>query len=187
MGQPWGLSGPQFLGIYGAGMAALIIVPWVARLLIRLPSGRRVTRDLDAYEVGYLVGGQCRAADVVIAELAMSGALRVSSDGWVARADSAAFAASPAVARTGTGWDGFPAGRTAEVRKRLGEHPGVRAIRSRLAADRLAVSPPRTVVLWILTAALFVALQLALMIWVLPSPVRTWAGASRVRRLKKPA
>ena len=30
MNQPWGLSGPQFLGIYGAGMAAFVAVPWLS-------------------------------------------------------------------------------------------------------------------------------------------------------------
>ena len=34
MSQPWALSGPQFLGIYGAGLAAFVAVPW----LLALPS-----------------------------------------------------------------------------------------------------------------------------------------------------
>jgi hypothetical protein len=31
MGQPWGISGPQFLGLYLAGMAATLAVACLAR------------------------------------------------------------------------------------------------------------------------------------------------------------
>jgi uncharacterized protein (TIGR04222 family) len=79
MSQPWGLSGPQFLVIYGAGTAAAVVVPFLLRLLIRAFSGGNADRHLDPREVGYLAGGPARAAQVVIADFLSSGALRVNS------------------------------------------------------------------------------------------------------------
>lgn len=86
MGQPWGLSGPQFLGVYAAGIGLTIVIPLIIRQVIRGLPGRRIRCELDPYEVGYLVGGPRRAAEVVIAEGVDCGALRVDSSGRVTRA-----------------------------------------------------------------------------------------------------
>src|SRR5262249_61996577 len=86
MGQPWGLSGPQSLGVYAAGIGLTIVIPLIIRQVIRGLPGRRIRCELDPYEVGYLVGGPRRAAEVVIAEGVDCGALRVDSSGRVARA-----------------------------------------------------------------------------------------------------
>ena len=48
MNQPWGLSGPQFLGIYGAGMAAFVAVPWLSCCLPG-PSARHLLGFLPLY------------------------------------------------------------------------------------------------------------------------------------------
>ncbi len=57
MNQPWGLSGPQFLWIYGAGMAAFIAAPVLLARVLGAASSRAPASVLDAYEVGYLAGG----------------------------------------------------------------------------------------------------------------------------------
>ena len=65
MNQPWGLSVPQFLWIYGAGMAAFIVAPVLLVLLARAfgtASAHAPDPVLDVYEVGYLAGGAERAA-----------------------------------------------------------------------------------------------------------------------------
>ena len=85
MGQPWGLSGPQVLGLYAAGIGLTIVIPFIIRQVIRGLPGRRTRRELDPYEVGYLVGGPRRAAEVVIAEGVDCGALRVDSTGKVTK------------------------------------------------------------------------------------------------------
>ena len=43
MSQPWGLSGPQFLVIYGVGTAVAVVVPFLLRLLIRVGSSAQLT------------------------------------------------------------------------------------------------------------------------------------------------
>src|SRR5215831_10354094 len=91
MSQPWGLSGPQFLVIYGVGTAVAVVVPFLLRLLIRFASSADAGRQLDPCEVGYLAGGSARAAQVVIADFVGSGAVRVDSTGHVSVADQAAF------------------------------------------------------------------------------------------------
>ena len=101
MGEPWGLSGPQFLDIYRYGMVAMLAVPIVVRQVVLGTSGRQPSRALDPYELAYLSGGADRAADVAIAEFTHSGALRVDSTGRLSRADLAAGAATLAAARHG--------------------------------------------------------------------------------------
>ena len=86
MGQPWGLSGPEFIGVYIAGLAAVICIPMVFRQVIRgAPS--RPARDLDPYEVAYLAGGPSRVAQLVVTEQIGCGALRVDSSGRVTTAN----------------------------------------------------------------------------------------------------
>jgi uncharacterized protein (TIGR04222 family) len=83
MDQPWGLSGPQFLLVYGAGLVVALAAPSLLRLLVRWVPGTRFDRQLGACQAGYLAGGPGRAAEVVIAELVSRGALRVDSTGRV--------------------------------------------------------------------------------------------------------
>src|SRR6201999_1140212 len=82
MNQPWGLSGPQFLEVYGAATAAVIVIPLLARQVTRwLPAGRRDpgAGGPEPAQAGYLAGGPRRAAEVIVAELGQAGALRVSN------------------------------------------------------------------------------------------------------------
>src|SRR5260370_692371 len=62
MGQPWGISGPQFLGLYLAGMAATLAVARVLPPALLWIPRRRTTRELTPAEgsanprpVGFLV------------------------------------------------------------------------------------------------------------------------------------
>jgi uncharacterized protein (TIGR04222 family) len=159
VGQPWGLSGPQFLGFYAAGIAVTIIIPLLYRQVIRFVPGRQITRELDAYEVGYLAGGPERVAEVVIAELTDSGALRVDSSGRLSTADRAALAASPALAQHGIMAAGIPDGlKTSDLRRQLKADPGVRAIGDTLRAAALAVPGPRIRALRLVTVVLLAAL-----------------------------
>ena len=47
MGEPWGLSGPQFLGVYVGGLALVLVTPALVRQVIRGVPGYRPARDLD--------------------------------------------------------------------------------------------------------------------------------------------
>ena len=163
MEQPWGLSGPEFLGVYGAGMAVMIVVPLLVRQLVRgSPGGGRQVLaglELDAYQAGYLAGGARRAAQVIVAEWTESGALRVNSEGRISVTDRVLAGTSPAVARYGVRLDGVPDGaRTDSVLKAMARDAGVASIGRGLRKTGLAVTETRVRVLRLVTVALVVIL-----------------------------
>jgi uncharacterized protein (TIGR04222 family) len=167
MNEPWGLSGPQFLEVYGAGMAAVIVIPLLARQVIRrLAGGRRqpaeAAGELDVYQAGYLAGGPRRAAQVIVAELTQAGALRVSSQGQVSLADPGLAAASPAVRVHGVRTDLIPFGdSTQAVLKALARDEGVKATGRELGAAGLVVLPARQRPVFVIAAVLIGALHAA--------------------------
>src|SRR6185437_6661452 len=163
MGQPWGLSGPEFLGVYGAGMAVMIVVPLLVRQLIRVSAGggRQVLAgpELDAYQAGYLAGGAKRVAQVIVAEWTESGALRVNSEGRISVTDRVLARTSPAVATYGVRLDGVPDGaQTDSVLKAVARDAGVASIGRGLRETGLAVTETRVRVLRLVTVALVVIL-----------------------------
>lgn len=166
MSQPWGLSGPQFLVIYGVGIAVVIVVPFLLRLLIRFVSSADAERQLDPYEVGYLAGGPTRAAQVVITDLVGSGAVRVDSSGRVTVADRAAFDRQSAFLSEGVNgvatpfpelW--MPAGVLVhQFQAKIARRPAITAVRARLRAEGLLVSAARAAMVRIVWLALWAAL-----------------------------
>ncbi|GAB3478743.1 TIGR04222 domain-containing membrane protein [Amycolatopsis cihanbeyliensis] len=84
MDQPWGISGPEFLLLYGG----LLVIPAVV-VAVLLAAGRRAAerrareqeRLPSIYHLAYLVGGAERVVDTAIASLLERGSLRVSSSG----------------------------------------------------------------------------------------------------------
>ena len=112
MGQPWGLSGPAFLAVYASGIGVMLLIPAVLRLLIGGMPGRRPPRQLDPYELGYLAGGPRRVAEMIIAEQAACGALRVDGAGTVRLADPTARTGPYADALDRIIWPAAPGGLT---------------------------------------------------------------------------
>jgi uncharacterized protein (TIGR04222 family) len=165
MGHFWTLSTLQFLGIYAAGLGLTMVLPLAVRRVIRQAPGRQITRELDPYEVGYLVGGAHRAAEVVIAELVGSGALRVDSSGRLSEADRAARTGAYAGALDRMTPTGMPDGRkTRHIRNKLGSAPEIVLMGRRLSRDGLAIPSPRAALIRWITAVLMLAL---LAIWIL--------------------
>ncbi|WP_033291698.1 TIGR04222 domain-containing membrane protein [Amycolatopsis jejuensis] len=129
MEQPWGLSGPQFLLIYGPALALVVIVqlawPPIARAVRKQPPAD-VRSPLDVYQLAYLAGGPHRTVDAAIASLLERGLLRVSTKGQL----TAIAAGSPA------GWVESAvheacrgtAQTTAQLRKSGSVAPAVQAI-----------------------------------------------------------
>jgi uncharacterized protein (TIGR04222 family) len=147
MNQPWGLSGPQFLGVYAAGLAAVFVIALLTRQLVRrLPAGPgpAAAGDLNLYQAAYLAGGPHRAAQVMVAELTQAGALRVSSAGNIMLADAGLAAASPPAALYGVRIDRLPSGtQTKSVLRALARDPGVTGIGHQLAGAGLTVGKGR--------------------------------------------
>ncbi len=163
--QPWDLSGPQFLWIYGAGLAAVVAAPWLLSLLARTlgtASPRVAVPVLDAYEVGYLAGGAQRAAEVVIGELTASGALRVDSSGQISQADPAGLAAWSAACAHGIAAQAIPDGlSTHKVRQQLSRDPGIAAIGARLRTGRLLITRSWVIAMRVIALASWLALIVA--------------------------
>ncbi|WP_134731796.1 TIGR04222 domain-containing membrane protein [Amycolatopsis nivea] len=79
MHEPWGISGPQFLAVYGSALALTLAVQLVWPLLRQAPAD--VHRPLDVYQLACLVGGPHRTVDTAIAALLERGLLRVDRRG----------------------------------------------------------------------------------------------------------
>jgi uncharacterized protein (TIGR04222 family) len=153
-GQPWGLSGPQFLGLYAAGIGLTVAIPVIFRQVIRHMPGHQPSRELDPYELGCLAGGPQRAAEVVVADMVTSGALRVASSGRLSEPYGPALARSPHAAALGP----IHGLRTADVCKKLTSVPGIAGIRQHPRAEGLIVSTRRVLALRLITAGLIAAL-----------------------------
>lgn len=160
MGQPWGLSGPQFLQVYFGAIVVAAIIPFlVYKLARREPAPRGSKRRLNAFEAACLKGGADRVSQVAMAELTSSGALRVISSGLAMVSDREAWSRTQTASVLGIEADDFPvSGTTAGGFKRVRQSPGVRRLRRKLESDGLAHSAigesvPRAVTV-ILVAAL---------------------------------
>jgi uncharacterized protein (TIGR04222 family) len=166
MHQPWGLSGPQFLVIYGVAIGVVLVVPFLLRLLIRFASSADADRQLHPYEVGYLAGGPTRTAQVVIAGFTASGAVRVDSSGRVTVADRAALGRRSAFLSEGVAdaptlfpelW--LPAGVSVpQFQGKIAQLSAIAAIQGRLQADGFLVSRTRSAMVRNVSLTLWAAL-----------------------------
>ena len=78
---PWGLSGPEFLWLYGAGLVLGIAVAIWRRMAVRRPRLTEQPGPLVAEELGFVAGGPQRAVEVAVARLVRAGAVRVDRRG----------------------------------------------------------------------------------------------------------
>jgi uncharacterized protein (TIGR04222 family) len=75
---PFDLSGPAFLALYGAAFVAACCAAWYARSAARgRPEAPPRGLQLDPYQVAYLNGGAVHAVNAAIASLCHRGVLRV--------------------------------------------------------------------------------------------------------------
>lgn len=140
MNQPWGLSGPQFLGVYAAALAVSVLLAVVVRALLR-GAGRAPSQPVDVYSAAALAGGANRVVDTAVVALIEGGHLRADRsrkltpcggrpDEPLQRAVLAAFGQRKSATLR-------------EVRSFAGRTPEVRAVCDALVADGLLVPPRR--------------------------------------------
>lgn len=159
VGQPWDLSGPQFLGVYAAGFGITIIVPLVFWQVIRWAPGRWIPRELDPYEAGYLQGQEWRVAEVIVAELVDSDALRVDSTGKLREVDRTVRTGQHATSLDRAWPHGMPDGLTThDICGKLRSDSCVEGIKRGLRADGLIFTRRQIALLVLLTAVLVAAL-----------------------------
>ena len=159
MSQPWGLSGPQFLGVYAVGIGLTVAIPLIFRQVLRRVPDHEMVRQLDPYEVGFLAGGPQRVAQMIVAGQVDSGALRVDSAGKLSEADR--------LARTGPYADSLdritPAGvpdglRASAICEKLKSDSAIAEICHGLSVDKFIIPQRRMTALRLVTAVLMTAL-----------------------------
>ncbi|WP_185845553.1 TIGR04222 domain-containing membrane protein [Kibdelosporangium aridum] len=77
--EPWGISGPQFIGLYIGGVVVAFLLGFVLRKVMW--PRERPTGPVTVEEVAFMRGGPFRVVDVAIAQLLQTGALRVERSG----------------------------------------------------------------------------------------------------------
>jgi uncharacterized protein (TIGR04222 family) len=78
-GRPWGLSGPEFLELYGFALVAVVVLCGIVWLMPR--PGRAHGRDsaeVGLYEQAFLNGGATRVADTALAGLLAARTVRIN-------------------------------------------------------------------------------------------------------------
>jgi uncharacterized protein (TIGR04222 family) len=86
---PWGLSGPDFLWLYGAGLVVGLAVAIGARMRVRRPRLAEPPGVLDAAELGFLGGGPANAVQVAVVRLVEAGLVRTNRKGQLSAVSSA--------------------------------------------------------------------------------------------------
>ncbi|GGM55281.1 hypothetical protein GCM10012275_28020 [Longimycelium tulufanense] len=138
MDEPWGVSDPKFLALYGAGLVVAMLWANLVHATLRRPSAGGNPRPLDVLELAHLSGGPRRVADTLLTRQFEIGTVRLGPGGWLR-----------ATGVPGSGdldWKVLhgvpPPGRPARsLRDDLARDPSVRAIGERLVAWGLVVDP----------------------------------------------
>ncbi|NYI07944.1 TIGR04222 domain-containing membrane protein [Allostreptomyces psammosilenae] len=143
MGEPWGLTGADFLTLY-SGLLIICVTGVMARRRrvlehYQLTSGPQ--RQLDVYELAYLAGGPARVVDTAASALVAEGRLRARRDGRLARVSGAGGGYGHDVERL-VHDNLLPHTATSlqRVRERAVADPRMVAIRDRLRRDGLLVT-----------------------------------------------
>lgn len=143
MHDTWGLTGPQFIGIYLLLFFITLAVAIRLRLSARKLGGAHpVTPDLTADEAAYLSGGARRLVDVSLARLVASGALRVSRGHRPQATGKAAESTMDGQVLTAV-QDRKPAEGADTATKRLRASAELAMITDRLRHNGLLVTPDR--------------------------------------------
>lgn len=149
MTAPWGLTGPQFLGVYLVTYLLALALMYAFRAVLTHAETAEIDAAnprplLDPYETAYLAGGPARTVSAAIANLALSDRLLVSRGGTLTVA-AGVTPIDEVDAAVADGVSATPRRKTAI--KRLRKHPRVVAIGDRLRAQGLLLDSASTTVL----------------------------------------
>ncbi|WP_435159552.1 TIGR04222 domain-containing membrane protein [Amycolatopsis sacchari] len=81
--EPWGLSGPQFTGLYFAAVVAGILLTFLLRRRVARRPVPPAQSKLSLREAAYLAGGPRRVLDSAVATLLKAQRLRARRGGWL--------------------------------------------------------------------------------------------------------
>ena len=78
-GRPWGLSGPEFLKLYGVALVAVVVLCGIVWLVLRFGRARGGdSAEVGLYEQAFLNGGASRVADTALAGLLAVRTVRIN-------------------------------------------------------------------------------------------------------------
>jgi uncharacterized protein (TIGR04222 family) len=83
MNNPWGLSGPEFLWLYGTGLVVTVAWAVAVRMRARRPRMAEPPPVLDLESVAFLAGGARRLLELSIARLTARGFVRINRRGTI--------------------------------------------------------------------------------------------------------
>ncbi|MGO1048648.1 TIGR04222 domain-containing membrane protein [Crossiella sp. CA198] len=160
MHDTWGLTGPEFIGLYVLALIITVAVAIRRRLAARkLPPGHPTAPALSADEAAYLAGGTRRLVETALARLVAGDALRVS------RGNPPAATGKPAEStmddrvltavrdrKTRVGVE--------DATQQLDRSPELRELRQRLLWAHLLVSPERSRACRMAAATVFLPIAL---------------------------
>ncbi|MGI5151855.1 TIGR04222 domain-containing membrane protein [Plantactinospora sp. CA-294935] len=162
---PWGLSGPEFLWLYSAGLVVGLAVAVGVRMAVRRPRLAEPPDPPAPEELGFLAGGPQHAVQVGVVRLVDAGDVRVDRQGTL----------------TATA-DGEPTGRplddavlaeltapqkVATVAERLAGKPVMTEIGESLVRRGLLVAPARAVrARWLAPVLLYLLFVIGLARWI---------------------
>ncbi len=138
MDDPWGLSGPTFLALYGAALVIAVGYALLLRRRIRRPAPPESVRPVDLAGLAFLKAGPRRVVEAAIARLIETGALRPSRGGQVTSVGHYAPHPIDAAVLQQTGQLPRPLDT---VIRRAAMSPAVTAVGDALVAQRLLIAP----------------------------------------------
>ena len=138
MDEPWGLSGPEFLALYGAALVIAVTYGLLLRHRVRRPRPPEFVRPVDLAGLAFLTGGPRRVVEVAIARLIETGTLRPSRGGQIAAV--AHFAQHP-IDTAVLQQTGQVPRQLSDVIRRAAASPAVVAVGDALVDQRLLVAP----------------------------------------------
>lgn len=163
--RPWGLSGPEFLWLYIAGLVVGIVVAIGWRMAARRHRLAEPPGRLAPEELGFLAGGPLQAVQVAVARLVDAGAVRVDRRGTLTSTVDDEPTGRPLD-------DAVLAGLTAPrkvamVARELAGKPVVTEIGESLVRRGLLVAPARAVLAWRLAPiVLYLMFVIGMVRWV---------------------
>jgi uncharacterized protein (TIGR04222 family) len=152
-GDTWGISGPEFLLLYGAGFLLTVVVVLLTRRLLSRRAAVDSTAELEPYELAALSGGMALVVHTALVHLYRTGVLTVQNQtlsalgaggtaGWTME-QVQGLAASSGVVVVGYLPDGSPPVERAVVQA-VTARPGIRPHDLRAAVE----SSPEAQALW---------------------------------------
>lgn len=157
--QPWGLSGPEFTGLYVVGFVVSLVIVFGGRALLSRQDFRTSNTNVplvDVYQAAFLAGGPRRVVDTAIVTLALHEQVLVARGGRITAVTGAAVSGP---IESAVYQELHPAESRPALHRRLRDHPAVTSIGDHLRAQGLLLNDSRQL-LWRLVVLAPVAVGL---------------------------